>query len=185
MPKFITIGLMARFVPVIDSRVITWTTWERDRSNLKGSAFRPFVDVGDELRERWRRILERPTCVTGYPDVMDALEVVEKAERWADEAVFDLGELLVCEVRQMWYPTKDNVAMCGTPSRWDGAHGDSSHPFHFDNQVLKHDTEEGALEEARIWFKYFTEESARMNKSYNSKTEMKWETTATDSRICK
>lgn len=187
MPKFITIGIMERYIPLVDGRVVTWTTWERDRANVKGSATRPFIDVGDGLRQRWRDLLGKPTCVTGYRDMMDAMEVIEKVELWAAEAVFDLEELLECEVRPMFFATKDGTPMSGIPPRGTGpdTRPDQVHPFHFDNDVLKNDTAEAAIEEARVWYRWFAEESEKINKSYGKNGGLEWVATATDDRISK
>ena len=174
------IGIKERQIPIIAGRVVTWVTFERDRQSV-AIAGPGWVDVGDALRQRWRDIMKRPPCITGYPDIMDAFDVADRAEQWAAEAMLPLEMDFEVEVISAWYATKDGVCMCGPipgPNEFSTAH-----PFQFDNEVLRCGTEEAAIQDAARWMRYFSVEARKMNASYGKKQGLEWLIIADDPRI--
>lgn len=186
--KVINIGLQERFVPLIDSRVICYCTFsERQERN----GFRDLGLTPDE-HDRWRFLVGR-SCITGYPNMMDALGIASNAETWACEMVMRLMEMLEVIVQPCWYPTLDGVPACNDPPKSLSGPGPddrespwSHHPFHYESQVLDGTDEESCTQKAARWYKMYERECVVMNKGALSKCDFRWIMNPdTDPRIIK
>lgn len=176
--KTITTGIQERYVPIIDGKVVTYMTWtwRSDRNNYE-RRFR----LSEKSLSRWAKLIGS-VCVTGYPELMDAYEVAERAEQWAAEVLMEIMEQLEVEVRPVWFATKDGVPLSGAIPTQANNYGDC-HPFHFDADVLQFGTEEEAIARAAHWHAFWSKEAINVNKSYGKNGGLQWVAIATDPRI--
>ena len=188
-----TIGVTARFVPIIAGRVVAWNCWEpwTSRTRHWASTVVPKpedIEVPEELRALWTRILGKPVCVTGYPDPFQAMEVTERVEMWAANATFAMLREFPVSVVQTWFATKDNCPLAGPPPRLNGNWTEEEikgcHPFQYDDQVLKNGTEEAGVLHAAEWYRYFVT-NARQANAKREKGKSEWFIEVTDDRIKK